>query len=133
VRSHGNASTPELVADPQLLEVFGSLHAAQRVLEAQFLESLRQVDTVAETDDPVDADLERSWLETAITQVTAAETVLNAATRVLDVLGSSGTSARYALDRHWRNARTIASHNPRLYKSRIIGNWYVNGVDPTVR
>ena len=34
------------------------------------------------------------------------------------------------LDRHWRNARTLASHNPRIYKHRIIGDFAVNGTPP---
>ena len=31
------------------------------------------------------------------------------------------------LDRHWRNIRTISSHNPIAYKARAIGDYVVNG------
>jgi hypothetical protein len=34
------------------------------------------------------------------------------------------------LDRHWRNARTLASHNPVVYKPRIVGDFLVNGTAP---
>jgi hypothetical protein len=34
------------------------------------------------------------------------------------------------LDRHWRNARTAASHNPLIYKERIVGDWEINGKEP---
>jgi len=34
------------------------------------------------------------------------------------------------LDRHWRNARTLASHNPRIYRDRVVGNFAVNGTKP---
>jgi hypothetical protein len=34
------------------------------------------------------------------------------------------------LDRFWRNARTLASHNPRIYKDRIVGDFAVNGTPP---
>jgi hypothetical protein len=34
------------------------------------------------------------------------------------------------LDRYWRNARTIASHNPLIYKARIVGDYAVNGARP---
>ena len=47
-----------------------------------------------------------------------------------DALGSSGVQRSAALDRHWRNARTLASHNPRIYKERMIGDFYLNGGDP---
>ena len=28
------------------------------------------------------------------------------------------------------DARTLASHNPRVYKARILGDWLINGKDP---
>jgi hypothetical protein len=40
---------------------------------------------------------------------------------------SCATRGRCSLDRHWRNARTLASHNPVIYKPRIIGDFIVNG------
>ena len=46
---------------------------------------------------------------------------------VFDALGSSGVPRSAALDRHWRNARTLASHNPRIYKERIVGDHLLNG------
>ena len=50
--------------------------------------------------------------------------------RVQISLGSSGVQRTPALDRHWRNARTLTSHNPRIYKERVIGDFYLNGGDP---
>ena len=32
--------------------------------------------------------------------------------------------------RYRRNARTLASHNPRIYKDRIVGDFAVNGTIP---
>lgn len=55
---------------------------------------------------------------------------LKATASIFDALGASGVSEELALDRHWRNARTLASHNPRVYKARIIGDWLINGNDP---
>ncbi|MDT5171656.1 MAG: hypothetical protein QOD02_5010 [Mycobacterium sp.] len=55
---------------------------------------------------------------------------LQAATTVFDALGASGVSEDILLDRHWRNARTLASHNPRLYRARILGDWLINDKDP---
>ncbi len=34
------------------------------------------------------------------------------------------------LDRHWRNARTLSSHNPRIFKDRVVGDYAVNGTEP---
>jgi hypothetical protein len=49
---------------------------------------------------------------------------------LFDSLGSSGTDPDHGQDRHWRNARTITSHNPRIYRDRIVGNFAVNGALP---
>ena len=45
-------------------------------------------------------------------------------------LGASGVSTSRNLDRHWRNARTAASHNPWVYKARMVGDFRVNGTAP---
>jgi hypothetical protein len=39
-------------------------------------------------------------------------------------------TAEKALDRHWRNAKVIAAHNPRLYKERMLGDYLLNGTLP---
>jgi alkylation response protein AidB-like acyl-CoA dehydrogenase len=49
------------------------------------------------------------------------ELTLRQATGLFDVLGASATSSARDLDRHWRNARTVASHNPARYKARALG------------
>ena len=33
----------------------------------------------------------------------------------------------HLLDRHWRNIRTLASHNPTSYKAQAIGAYHVRG------
>jgi len=57
--------------------------------------------------------------------------VTRAATELFNALGASDTRVSKALDRHWRNARTVSSHNPVIYKIRNVGDWEVNGSDPT--
>ena len=55
---------------------------------------------------------------------------LGSATRFFNALSASATGVGKALDRHWRNARTVSSHNPLIYKARIIGDWEINGTEP---
>jgi alkylation response protein AidB-like acyl-CoA dehydrogenase len=71
-----------------------------------------------------------SEIELAQAQTVLTSLVLDATTILFDALGASATSRRHALDRHWRNARTIASHNPRIFKDRIVGDFAVNGTEP---
>nr|WP_275436211.1 acyl-CoA dehydrogenase family protein [Pseudoglutamicibacter albus] len=44
--------------------------------------------------------------------------------------GASNTSREKNLDRHWRNAQTVATHNPLVFRERIIGDYLVNGTVP---
>ncbi len=69
-------------------------------------------------------------IASAHAQTVLSESVPAAASRLFDALGASATSRRTGLDRHWRNARTVASHNPWIYKARIVGDWVVNGTPP---
>ena len=49
---------------------------------------------------------------------------------MFDALGASAVSDELGLDRHWRNARTLPSHKPRVYEQRILGEWLINNTDP---
>jgi alkylation response protein AidB-like acyl-CoA dehydrogenase len=136
-RNHPSATVPDAASDPELLEVIGRVASDSYAAESAFLRSLAGLDAAAAaardgsggTEAAADV-LAGSWIATSHAQLVASEAVLRAATEVFDALGSSGTSARFALDRHWRNARTITSHNPRPYRRRAIGDWIVNAADP---
>ncbi len=56
--------------------------------------------------------------------------VLESATLVFEVGGASATSESRRLDRHWRNARTAASHNPAIHREAAIGAFLLNGTLP---
>ena len=44
--------------------------------------------------------------------------------------GASAADERHDLSRHWRNARTHASHDPVAWKYHHIGNFLLNDVLP---
>jgi alkylation response protein AidB-like acyl-CoA dehydrogenase len=54
------------------------------------------------------------------------EVALRATTTLFEVGGASATDRDRALDRHWRNARTLSSHNPVVLQQRVIGDRLVN-------
>ncbi len=56
--------------------------------------------------------------------------VLEAATLLFEVGGASAVSEALGLDRHWRNARVLASHNPAIQRERMIGDYLLNGAVP---
>lgn len=69
-------------------------------------------------------------IKTYQAQQIAIDLVLQATTLLFEVGGASATSENLRLDRHWRNARTLASHNPAVHRARLIGDHYLNGVNP---
>uniref|UniRef100_A0A942T1B2 Acyl-CoA dehydrogenase family protein n=1 Tax=Neobacillus citreus TaxID=2833578 RepID=A0A942T1B2_9BACI len=145
-RGHRNGTTVRPTDDPELLGVIGSVAARVHAADATFVASLGPIDDAVDRHttlraaggDP-DADpalrvaLERSWIAVAQTQAVVTDAVLESTTLVFDALGSSGTFRSLGLDRHWRNARTLASHNPRVHKRRIVGDLLVNGASPLDR
>ncbi len=131
--STGNA--PLARQDPQIQQVVGQISAqayaaaaiAIRAAEPAQLAYLARFgnDDAAEKAANIDAEI-----ESAQGQLVIADLVLRATADLFNALGASSASERLALDRHWRNARTVATHNPLVYKARIVGDWSINGTEP---
>jgi alkylation response protein AidB-like acyl-CoA dehydrogenase len=66
-------------------------------------------------------------LLSAQAKVVVDELAIRSGSLLFDVGGASATKKSDNLDRHWRNARTLASHNPSTTKSRAIGDYEING------
>nr|WP_240970929.1 acyl-CoA dehydrogenase family protein [Microbispora sp. CL1-1] len=66
----------------------------------------------------------------AQTGVIAIEAALRAAELLFDVAGGSITNRDLGFDRHWRNARTVANHNPRQWKAAVAGAYHLTGEEP---
>lgn len=141
VYSQGNAALTR--EDPQVIAVAGEISSAAFVARATVLAAAEAVDRAADAtathrnDQPgaqPDAETQSAYIgaeiATAQAQVVLSRLVPDAATRLFDTLGASATSRAKGLDRHWRNARTVASHNPWLFKARTVGDWSVNHTAP---
>lgn len=55
------------------------------------------------------------------------EFALRSANAAFEVGGATAATLRKNLDRHWRNARTLSSHNPSAYKAQLLGAYDLNG------
>lgn len=129
-RTYSHAVTPRAADDPQLLEVVGRLAADADASEAAVLAAADALDAAGAT--IVDGVPERERALEAARRTVSAKVVVDelaqrAASRLFDVAGASATSRARNLDRHWRNARTVISHNPASYKARAVGDLLVNG------
>ena len=127
--SHGNA---DLVRnDPQILQVIGkassrayasesitirTAEALQRAYISHFGES--EVKNIQANND--------AELESSQGQVVISELVLDLTSQLFNSLGASASTTAKQLDRFWRNARVVSSHNPLIYKEKVIGDWEVN-------
>ncbi|WP_349903831.1 acyl-CoA dehydrogenase family protein [Parafrigoribacterium humi] len=129
--SHGNS--PLTREDPQILEIVGRVSVdaftAEAAVEHAAVVLQRAYDLRGEVALAARAK-EAAELASARAQIVTTEVSLRAATQLFDALGASATSTSVALDRHWRNARTVASHNPTAFKARIIGDNLVNRAEP---
>lgn len=72
----------------------------------------------------------RAELQVWQAQETVFPMTLEATTLLFDALGGTATLRRAALDRFWRNIRTIACHNPRVFRTRVVGDFAVNNTPP---
>lgn len=122
-RSYSHANTARVADDPQILELAGRVSALAFAAEAVVEKAARAL----ERDGATKRDRE---IATAQAQIAAADAALDAASLLFDALGASATDAAHALDRHWRNARTVRSHNPIAFKARIVGDVLVNDAEP---
>jgi alkylation response protein AidB-like acyl-CoA dehydrogenase len=131
VYSHGNAARTG--DDPQIQAVVGRVRGNAYAAGAIVLKAAEALQRVFEarrggadaTGPAALADVEVNQAVTVVTNL-----VLEATTGLFDALGASAVKEGLGLDRYWRNARTIASHNPRIYRDRIVGAFAVNGTPP---
>ena len=103
------------------------LGAAQALQDAWHIWNVEGEDSAATDEAYVNADIEISSA-----QVTLIPLVLTAATELFDTLGATAIDVKGGLDRHWRNARALSSHNPHLYKARVIGDYLLNEELPPI-
>ena len=119
-----------------MLQVIGEITGLAFAVEATVIRAAHSLQSAYEAH--VSSDEEHLLAVNALAeaeagqaQVIGSELVPRAATELFNALGASDTRISKTLDRHWRNARTVASHNPVIYKARDIGGWKVNGTPPT--
>ncbi len=116
--------------DPLLQEVVGEMVSAAYAAEAIVLRAAGAQDAEADSvvdgrPDPALAD--RAAREAAEAKIAVDQIALAATARLFDLGGASATKRERNLDRHWRNVRTLSTHNPLLHKSQAVGDEALNG------
>lgn len=127
--SHGNA---DLVRnDPQILQVIGKASAqayASETITLRTAEALQKayLSHFGESEIKNIQANNDAELESAQGQVVISALVLELTSQLFNALGASASTTSKQLDRFWRNARVVSSHNPLVYKEKVIGDWEVN-------
>ena len=138
-RTFGVGGTSSPREDPLVQRVVGRLSSIASSVEAITLAAVRHVDaadragasdSAGAADDGPGARWEEALVRVFEAQQVGLPLVLEAATSLFEVGGASAVDTELALDRHWRNARTIASHNPAILRERAVGDYRLNGVPP---
>ena len=134
-RVYGRGNASRTAQDPQVLQVVGKVRSAAYAAGAITLKAAEALqrsfeanhdgDLARQTEANRNADIEVSQSITVVSTL-----ILDAATILFDALGASAAKRSHGLDRHWRNARTVTSHNPRIYHDRVVGDFSVNGTTP---
>lgn len=130
-RSFAWAPTASAPDDPLLQREVGEIAAAAYAAEATVLRAADALELAFDADTAgTDPDLRlahEASLQAAHAKVIVDALGQKAASQIFDVGGASVVRNVHLLDRHWRNIRTLASHNPTSYKAQAIGAYYVRG------
>jgi alkylation response protein AidB-like acyl-CoA dehydrogenase len=124
---HSTASRS--VDDPYVEHAVGEISARAYAAEAVVLRAADSIDAAwaAGLAEPA---VTRAAVDVAQAQFVAIEAALKAGELLFDVGGASTTKRAYNLDRHWRNARTVANHNPRDWKAAAVGAYRLKNTPP---
>ncbi|MCI2265467.1 acyl-CoA dehydrogenase family protein [Sediminivirga luteola] len=115
--SHAAAATP--AQDPVVQQLIGLLGA--RVATATVLSESAAAVLEDAFETPDETRIAAAHRQVTRAQVIIPDLVLDSASRAFDIGGGSLVGASRRWDRHWRNARTLASHNPAVQKARVLG------------
>jgi len=115
--------------DPHTIGRYGRLATRVRAAEALLADAAAIQQQIGRR--PADAAAAaRGSIAIAQAKAFASEAAVEVASDLFALTGASATDERYDLSRHWRNARTHASHDPVDWKHHHVGNFLLNDTYP---
>jgi len=121
----------EHAREPFVIQSFGELGLQVRTAQRLLHHAAREIDAARDKGD--DDSALAAGLATADARIACGRAALAVADELFPLNGARATQAKFALDRHWRNARTHTLHDPLRWKLYHLGNYYLNGVEPGAR
>ncbi len=115
--------------DPHTINRFGRLATRVAAAEALLRDAAATLDEVGR--EPADAQAAACGsIAVARAKAFAGETAVEVSSDIFSLTGASAADERHDLHRHWRNARTHASHDPADWKYHHVGNYLLRGALP---
>ncbi|UPJ48353.1 acyl-CoA dehydrogenase family protein [Bradyrhizobium sp. 200] len=119
------------IFDPLLQQTVGQIASGAFAAETVVLAAAEALDIATDAFEAGAANAgeaaHRAALLSAKAKIVADEFAIRGGSLLFDVGGASATKKVTNFDRHWRNARTLSSHNPTTYKARSIGQYEISG------
>lgn len=137
-RTYGHATAEYPKDDPQVQEVVGRAashaYAAKAVVRQAAGDLAARFDRAKHLDDATSDASRQDFAEALVAAGQFASVVSDhaeaATTLLFEAGGATVLQGKYGFDRHWRNARVLASHNPAHFKLRSVGDFLINGNYP---
>jgi SfnB family sulfur acquisition oxidoreductase len=115
--------------DPHTIHRYGELATKVAAAEALLARAGATLDEI--TLHPRDADAAaRGSVAVAQAKAFGSAVAVEVASDLFALTGASAADERHDLSRHWRNARTHASHDPADWKHHHVGNYLLNHIPP---
>lgn len=115
--------------DPHTIYRYGHLATLVRAAETMLASAAATLDEVTRWPRDPDAAA-RGSMAVAQAKAFGSEVAGQVASDLFALAGASASDERYDLSRHWRNARTHASHDPVDWKYHHVGNYLLNHILP---
>jgi alkylation response protein AidB-like acyl-CoA dehydrogenase len=126
-----HSSAGKSIDDPYIRRRIGQISAYARAARSAVLIAAEELDGVrGRTGEHARRAGALAAVAVAEAAVVAIDSALAAAPLIFDVGGGTITNREWGFDRHWRNARTIANHNPRDWKLAVVGTYRLGACDP---
>lgn len=115
--------------DPHTIRRFGELATRVRAAEALLADAAAVLDKLGRV--PRDAAAAaRGSVAVAQAKAFGSDVAVEVASELFALAGASAADEKHDLSRHWRNARTHASHDPVSWKYHHVGDYLLNDTLP---
>lgn len=114
--------------EPFVVQTFGEYSLKLRTAQVMQRHAAQLVDKLWA--EPGEQALLEARLAVADARLVCGQAALDISHEFFSITGARAALGKFALDRHWRNARTHSLHDPFRWKLYHLGNYHLNGVVP---